>query len=275
MRNKGALIVKLALLFLVLAILVFAAFKLVNSSFIGIFNFGLSKELVESKSFSGITDIELSVVTESVTVEEYDGSETLYEYYSTSSKNAPVVEQSGATLKVTQTVERRLQSISRSNITIKVPRGQAASFTLSALSGSLSLNAKSLIADLSTISGSIKVYRGGLSLTAGTTSGSIRVFEAFEKVSASSVSGSIKIRANDSTSSVSAETVSGSIKVMLPPSAGYELHYSTTTGSVKDEYRGKSFEKEGTASFGSDGANIIINASSISGSIKLCDFDLN
>ena len=149
------------------------------------------------------------------------------------------------------------------------------SFTMSSLSGSISLNAKSLNSDLSTISGSIKVYRGGLSLTAGSTSGSVKVFEAFEKVSASSVSGSIKIRANDGTISVGAETVSGSIKVMLPPSAGYELSYSTTSGSVKDEYRGKSFDKEGTASFGSDGANIKINASSISGSIKLCDFDAN
>ena len=275
MASKGNLIVKLVVLLLVLAMLVAVFFIIIKTDFSGLISFGTSNELIETRSFTGVTDVVLSGSSGSVTVEEHDGNETVYEYYSTSSKNPPQIEQSGGTLTISQSVETRLLSFSRNNIIIRIPKGQALSYRLSSMSGSITMKVKSTDSELSTVSGSIKVYNGGRSLTADSTSGSIKVFEAFEHVAASSVSGSIKICANDITSSVSAETVSGSVKVMLPPSAGYELSYSTTSGSVKDEYRDRSFDKEGSASFGSDGTNVKIHASTVSGSIRLCDFDTN
>lgn len=230
----------------------------------------LNEKLQDTGSYHNIENIDVSAISSSVSIEEYDGSTTEYEFFSFTDKSNPTVEVNGNTLRIEQKMRIGVEFFG-SRIVIRVPKNDTLSYNTKTVSGSISLNAKSKDADLETVSGSIKVYLGGESIAANTTSGSVKIQQPFKNIDLSTVSGSIKAVTDKNTKVVSADTTSGSVKISLPSDCDYTLNYSTTSGSVRDDYHGISFDKRGSTTYGNKDNAMTISASTVSGSISLTD----
>lgn len=206
---------------------------------------------------------------------------------------------------------RRIAPFSRmwGDVVVQVPRGSLLTYDLSSSSGSLymeadssgellmastsgsvkalgrgeSLSARSISGSVTvegafdsvsatSTSGSVKVLEGGRTLFAKSTSGSVRVDAPFEELTVESTSGSLRAVASPTTRSVSCKSISGSVRIRLEGELpGYTFTYSSTSGSVRDEYRNERYEHSGSARYG-DGS-ISIGASTTSGSIRLENWD--
>lgn len=268
-RNKRALLIKLIILIAVFVSILLFLGRSVREGGFHIIRF--NEKLQDTGSFYNIESIDVNAVSSSVKIEEYDGSTTEYEFFSYTDNNNPAVEVADNTLKLVQKARVGVDYFG-SRIVIRVPKSDKLSYYINSTSGSISLNAKSLGASLKTVSGYIKVYSGGGSIFAATTSGSVKVLGPFENLDLSTVSGSIKAVSDENTKAVSAETTSGSIKISLPSECSYTMSYSTQSGSIRDDYHGISFDKRGNTTYGSKDNAMQIKASTVSGSIKLCDF---
>lgn len=169
---------------------------------------------------------------------------------------------------------KRFSSLSlvRGNLVIEVPRGSALEYDINNISGSIIHDAMSKdTLTAATISGSVKIYQGGEKIFAKSISGSVRLYSSFEDVSANSVSGSVRLLANQDSKQISGSSISGSVKIQLENVSGYDLDYSTTSGSVKDTYTNMPSGKSGH--FTHNDASLKINASTVSGSISLIDWE--
>ncbi len=272
MRN--ALIFKLIVLIVVFLLLAVFAVRLIVSGGSGfVFNWNLGNEgtLESTDSFSGITAVQAEAYSYAVYVQEHSGTNTTVEFYSTGFGNAekPEISCKGGVLTVKEQARFGIH-FGSGRIVISVPADSKLDYKLTSVSGSMKLNATGNNVDITNTSGSVKVWGGGTKLSVASVSGSVKIYDAFESIDVKSTSGSVKVVADTNTKSVSLSSTSGSIKLMLPTSIGYKWDYTTVSGSVKDEYRGTSYSKNGAAVYGDE--SLLIKMKNTSGSSKLCDW---
>ena len=271
--NKTPLIIKLIALIVVFLLVAAFSIKLVFRGYSGMTSFNIGSKLLSSESYSGIKTIESSLLSYGLSVEEHEGSETLVEIYSAGvfTSRVPTVGAAGGTLTVKQEQHTPGITLGGGRVVIRVPKGSVLDYSLVSASGSVALDARCKSAAVTSVSGSVKVSSGGETLAIASTSGSVKVPEPFKTVDIASVSGSIKVAADKASESLALKSTSGSIKIMLIGDIGYTMNFGTTSGSVKDEYRGVSYRKNGSADWGDK--SLGITAETTSGSIKLCDWD--
>lgn len=230
----------------------------------------------EKKSFSDVEKIVIGSISLPVDIYESDVTEVTIQDNSTAfgfgrAKPNKISYDKGI-LSFMQVKQMSFLSIVRGNIIIEVPRGSVLEYDIENISGSINHNALSKgTLGAETISGSIKIYQKGEKVFAESVSGSVRIYSAFKGASAESVSGSVNITANQDSEEISSSSISGSVRIQLEKVTGYEMMYSTVSGSVKDTYLNINYSKSGKATAGDE--SLQINASTISGSIKLTDLD--
>lgn len=283
MNRKQWLLIKLILLFFILIILgriiIVGNINILDEIRISItgpssFN-NTHLDEGEEKSFSNVEKIMVDSISLPVHIYESDVAKVTVRDNSTShglgSKNPNTLSQKGGVLSFKQKKRFSFLSIVRGGLIIEVPRGSILEYDISNISGSIIHDAISKdTLRATTVSGSIKIHQGNEKVFAKSTSGSIRIYSSFEDVKAQSVSGGVQILANQDSKQISGSSVSGSVTIQLANVTGYEMDYSTTSGSVKDTYANIDYSKSGNASYGD--SSLKINASSVSGSIKLADW---
>lgn len=230
--------------------------------------------LVFSKTFDDVKGIDVDTLSYGVQVETHKKDNFIVEFYHDGIGTAaePVVKLDGGVLSSKEPA--RVDSTQRGHgkIVITVPENSVLPYDLNSVSGSLVLDAQSTSLTIQSVSGSIKVYQPGETLKAESTSGSITATATFKEVSANSISGSVKVKADAETKFVNVTNISGSVNIELDGVSGYTLYYSTISGAVKDEYHGFSSSRgSGNTAWGDE--NLEITAGSISGSIRLTDWD--
>lgn len=187
-------------------------------------------------------------------------------------KSANTVTEEDGILSIRQGRQISLLSITTGNFEVEVPRGTALEYEIKNVSGSVYHDAPSKEElKVTSVSGSIRILQGGEKANVKSTSGSIRIYEPFKELTAKSTSGSVRATADGTSVRMNCSTTSGSVKIRLRQAPGYELTYSTVSGSVKDTYSDTSYSKSGSILSG-DGS-VKIDASSVSGSVKLTDWD--
>ncbi len=277
MSRKTSLIVRIVVLSVLLLGLLAMAVRMlwwVGRPGQAEWNWDGRREMVLSESYRGVTSVEVSTLSYAVEVVEHSGSETMVEFYrgfGATSREQISVTQNNGVLKVEQKPQFGLFSWGNCKVVVYVPQASPMDYDLASTSGSVKLNAPGKAVSVSTTSGSVKVYQGGETLSAVSTSGSVKVYEGFVTIDAGTTSGSVKVKAAQNTTRIVAESTSGSVKIQLPRDMGYVFDFSSVSGSVKDLYREKSFGSEGSSEYG--GRDVAITASTVSGSIKLCDWD--
>lgn len=281
MSRKQWLLIKLVLLFFILITLFrISAFILGSSTtrntpFRSILMKNIPLIEGEAKSFSSVEKIVVDAINLPIHIYESDVAKVTVtdnsQAYGLGTKKPNVLAQKDHVLSFKQGKRFSFLSFIRGNIIIEVPRGSTLEYDISNVSGSLIHDAisKNTLTTTS-ISGSIRIHQAGEKVFAKSTSGSIRIYSSFEDVKAQSVSGGVRILANQDSKQISGSSVSGSITIQLANVTGYEMDYSTTSGSVKDTYANIDYSKSGNASYGD--SSLKINASSVSGSIKLADW---
>ena len=187
-------------------------------------------------------------------------------------KSANTVTEEDGILSIRQGRQISLVSITTGNFEVEVPRGTVLEYEVKNVSGSVYHDAPSKKElKVTSVSGSIRILQGGETANIKSTSGSVRIYEPFKELTAKSTSGSVRATADGTSGQMYCSTTSGSVKIRLWQAPGYELTYSTVSGSVKDTYSDTSYSRSGSSRFG-DGS-IKIDASSVSGSVKLTDWD--
>lgn len=271
--NKTALTIKLIALIVVFLLVAAFSIKLIFRGYSGMTSFDIGSKLLSSESYSGIKAVDSSLLSYGLSVEEHESSQTLVEIYSTGvfTSRVPTVGAKGGTLTIKQEQHTPGLTLGGGRVVIKVPKGSALDYSLVSASGSTALDAMCKNADVTSVSGSVKVSGGGETLSVASTSGSVKVSKPFKTIDVDSVSGSIKVAANKTSDSLALNSTSGSVKIMLMDNIGYTMRFGTTSGSVKDEYSGVSYRKNGSADWGDK--SLSITAETVSGSIKLCDWD--
>lgn len=162
--------------------------------------------------------------------------------------------------------------VSTGEINIEVPKGTALEYRIKVTSGSASLDAPSKnTLEIKNISGSVKVLQGGDSLDLVNTSGSVQIDSGFETARVKSISGTVLISTDAHSKKLTCDNTSGSMKIRMKPISGYDIKYSTISGSLRDLYHDIDYNKDGHNIYG-DGS-LKLEAKNISGSIKLCDWN--
>lgn len=282
MSRQKWLLIKLILLILIFIILgrisicVISSSTLKNTHFGGITMGNTPSIQGDKKSFSNIEKIVVDSISLPVHIYESDVTQVTVQdnskVYILGTKSPNKLSQEDDVLSFKQGKQFSFLSITRGNIVIEVPRGSALEYDINNISGSIIHDAMSRDTLTATsISGSVKILQPGEKLFAKSTSGSVRIYSPFEDVSAKSISGSVQILANQDSKQISGSSVSGSVKIQLENVSGYTMDYSTTSGSVKDTYANIDYSKSGKTSYGD--SSLKINASSISGSIKLTNWE--
>ncbi|HHX60249.1 MAG TPA: DUF4097 domain-containing protein [Epulopiscium sp.] len=282
MSRKQWLMVKLMLLSFIFIMLCFISMTVMNPSRPGDPKFRFNKansmpsETGEKKAFSAVDKIVIDAISLPVEIYESDVAEVTLQdnsqIYGLGKGKPNKIFYNDGTLGFEQSKKISFLSHVRGNIIIEVPRGSVLEYDLGNVSGNINHNAVSrgtLRAE--TISGSIKIYQRGEKVSAESVSGSVRIYAPYEEARGESVSGSISLIANQDSKEVSGFSVSGSIKIQLEKVLGYEMDYSTTSGSVKDTYSNIDYSKSGKSENGD--SSLKINAVSVSGSIKLTDWE--
>lgn len=269
MNRKNWLTIKLILLILILFLMGIIALNMTSLKTLTavegeerVFS-NVEKIVVESISLS----VEI-VETESKTVTIKDNSKG----YGLRAGKPNTIHQDGGIVTFKQGKGISFLSFVTGNVVVEVPRGSLIEYDLNSISGSIDHDAKSHETLYATsISGGIKLHQGGEKARVETTSGSVRIHGPFEKVTAESVSGSIRLIADEDSKEVLVSAISGSIGIQLDNVSDYSIMYSTTSGRVKDTYNNIEYSKSGHIT--RDDSSLEINASTISGSIKLADWN--
>ncbi|MEG0019220.1 MAG: DUF4097 family beta strand repeat-containing protein [Oscillospiraceae bacterium] len=226
-----------------------------------------------SNEFTNINHIDVSAISYDVSVETHDKDTVVVEEhirgYGRHKENEIYAQ--GDTLYFKEPKTIAFFRLGGGRIVIKVPKKSEYNYQLKSVSGDVILDAKSKEADLETVSGNVKVYKAGRELQGQSVSGTVKVHEPFEDIKAKSVSGSVRLTADKNTKEIDANTTSGSVRIALRGEIGYEMEYSSVSSTTKDEYHGIKYGKNGTARYGDKALKI--DASSISGSIRLEDWD--
>ncbi|HHX62544.1 MAG TPA: DUF4097 domain-containing protein [Epulopiscium sp.] len=229
----------------------------------------------EVKSFSGVEKIVVDAISLPIHIYESDVATVTVtdnsQAYGLSTSKPNMLSQKGHVLSFKQGKPLSFLSIATGNIIIEVPRGSTLEYDINNISGSLihdAISKNTLTA--TSISGSIRIHQAGEKVFAKSTSGSVRIYSSFEDVEAKSVSGSVRILANQDSKQILGSSISGSVRIQLENVSGYTMDYSTTSASVKDTYANTAYSKSGKTAYGD--SSLKINASSVSGSIKLTDW---
>lgn len=265
--NKG-LLTKLILLILLFFIIGIGTLYYVGSQ-------GTNVVEGEERTFSGVEKVVVDSINLSVKIYESDVAQVTVQYnakvYGLNAGKSNRIDQAGGVVTVKQEKVGSFLSYVSGSIVVEVPRGSVLEYDINTISGSVEHDALSRGTFKATsISGTISIRQGGEKVLAKTTSGTVLVYSAFEEMSAKSTSGSVLIIANQDSKKVITSSVSGSVKIQLDSVLGYDMDYSTTSGSVKDAYRNMWLSKEGNTTSGD--SSLKIDVSSVSGSIKLGDW---
>ena len=241
-----------------------------NTPFGGIIMNNIPLKEGEQKAFSNVEKIVVDVISLPIHIYEGDVTQVTVQdnssVYGLGANSHNTLTQKDGVLSFKQAKRFSFLSIVRGNVLIEVPKGSTLEYDINNISGSIIIDAPSRDTLLATtISGSVKIRQGGERVFAKSTSGSVRIYSPFEDVSAKSISGSVNILANQDSKQVSGSSVSGSVKIQLKDVTGYDIDYSTTSGSVKDTYANIDYSKSGNTSYGD--SSLKISASRVSGSI--------
>lgn len=279
MTSKILQWVKLTLLVLLLVVVLVFAYNFIgHQSLFGwnLFNvqnnFG-EGELILTESFDAdVEKIDVNMLFEAVSIEEYNGDKIEVEYYSTIDDSAyyPTFVTNGDTFSATQAKRVTMGILSNGKIIIRVPQDKLYDYDISSTSGSVKLYAAANDIKCKSTSGSVKVMLGGQNAIVSSTSGSVHVYGAFKTLDASSTSGSVRAVADENTTSIKATSTSGSVKIEIDGNVGYTATCSTTSGSIRDEYQGTKYDKN--TSFKVGNGAMKIEASTVSGSVRLEDW---
>lgn len=282
MSRKQWLILKLMLLIFIFIIIFGISIGLMSYSKFGDQRFktnmtsSMPLEEGEKKSFSNVEKVIVNSISLPVHIYESDVTEVTLQdnsiAYGLGSRKPNRISHKDGIIRFEQRKQTPFLFFVRGNIIIEVPRGSILEYDIESISGIINHDALSQgTLKLETVSGSIKIYQKGEIAFAESVSGSVRIYSAFEHVSAESVSGSVNIVANQDSKEILGESVSGSVRIQLEQVSGYEIDYSTLSGSVKDTYSNIAYLKSGQAENGD--SSLKINVSTISGSIKLTDWE--
>ncbi len=171
---------------------------------------------------AGLRRIDVKLDADDITVEPTDGDEIIVFWSAQSAENEPEVSLHNHTLTIRRKnpdVFKTLFSVFSKNggqITILIPRGYGADYTLSTTSGNIRLNSLDVEdVKVSTTSGSIRIepdltVRAG-NVKAETVSGSVTVSAVAQAVEADSVSGEVFISCD--AASVKGDVVSGKLHI--------------------------------------------------------------
>ena len=279
MSNRTLNIVKLVFLLLILIPLCVISYRIVvkGSMNMSVFSIG-SGELVRQESFSDVSAVRVDLVSCPVTVTTHEGNGVSVDIskigLGIQGRNIPTVKMEGNTLVITE--PRAIVSFSTAgyHVELSVPANDRMDYDMKSVSGHVHLEAPSDKAYLRSTSGSVRLDASCVDVTAESVSGSIRIHgdDSTKSVRADNTSGSIRVAAGKNVESIYADSTSGSIKISIPESLGYKMDYKSVSGSVKDEYRGIKYDKNGSALMKGDG-EVDITAHNVSGSIRLEDWD--
>lgn len=228
------------------------------------------------RTFSTVEKIVLESTSLSVNIIESDVKQVTIKDNSKSSglkTEKPIkIDQKGNVVSIKQRKKSFFLSFVSGTIVIEVPRESKLEFDVSTVSGDINHDAQSReTLRVTSVSGEVNIHQGGTKVITKTTSGEVRVLSPFEELKANSVSGSIYVIANQDSKQATISTVSGSVKIQLEKVTGYDFNYSTTSGSIKDAYEKRDYSKSGNTTKGN--STLKIDASSVSGSIKLMDWN--
>ena len=276
MSNRTVNICKLILLLALLVPLCVLGYRMVSKGSMDMFSFHGGKAVLQ-ESYTGVTAVRTDLCSCSVSVSTHNSGETEVEIrrvgLGLGANDAPQVKLEGGALEITQ--PRTLFSFSTVGyaVSIRVPADSLMDYELRSVSGSVRLYAPGGKVFAKTTSGSIRVGGSAADVQAESVSGGIRLYgdERTRRMRADNTSGSIKVAAGENAESIHTQSISGSIKISIPKTLGYTLDYKSVSGSVKDEYRGISYERHGVATQGDGQA--AITAHNTSGSIKLTDWE--
>lgn len=251
MNNRTLLWIRLVVLILSFVAVLAAAVVAVTGGKFSVSLIGDGKLAAEA-SFSDVTDIAVESRTCAVDVVAGTGPDVVARYYTGGLLPAetPTWEQTGGTLRVTTA---KSNFLSGGRLVLEVPGDDALNY------------------QLDTVSGGIQVSVGGNALTVQCTTGSVKVYEPFQLLDVETTTGSVKVTADWSTTRCQLESTTGSIKLALENVTGYTMTAETTTGSIKDEYNGLSYERTVSGTVWGDGS-LAVEAESTTGSIKLTDW---
>ncbi len=268
MNRKKWLSIKLILLLLIFFV-----------ASVGTFNYVSSKSQTstnqEEKLFTDVEKIVVESVSLSVNIYESDVQKVTIKdnskTYGLSNKTDNIIEEKGGVVLVKQGRNVSFLSFVTGEFIIEVPKGSFIEYDINSISGKIDHNALSEdTLRVTSISGAIRIHQGCEKVLVETTSGSVKIYEPFQELNISSVSGSVRIVADQDTNQILTSTISGSTSIQLEDVSGYNMDYSTTSGSVQDVYEDTDHSKEGSVTTGD--SSLKINSSSTSGSIRLEDW---
>ncbi len=276
--NRKSLTAKLIVLVMLLLLFCAIAVQIIFGGWSTLFSLGsksgIRGSLAYSGNFDGVTSLNVGAASFSVEVITHDRDVVTVDFYRIGFCTAaePVVDMKNGVLSVKESKQMFGIHLGSGKIVISVPADSVLAYGLHSTSGSVKLDARSSTAELNSVSGSVKVYQPGDILKASSTSGSVKAYAPFKEIDAHSISGSVKVVADAQTVSILASSTSGAVNVALENVSGYTLDYKSTSGTTKDGYHDFSYGGgRGNAAWGDE--SLEIKASSISGSIKLTDWN--
>lgn len=264
-RYLGIKLIALSILFVLVAML---SINITKGSF-------FEESTVEEKVFTNIERIQVDLMSYSVEVIESDIDRVTVKnqtrQFGFKPSNPIIIQEEDKTIKILQEKKPSILFFSTGSIVIEVPQDEVLEYRINNISGSINHNAKSKnLITATNISGSIRIYQGGQSVFVESISGSVKIYAPFVDLRASSISGSVRALADENSKQVDISSISGSLGLHLKNLAGYDMTYSTTSGSVRDEYKDTKYPKSGHIQEGD--ASLRINASTVSGSVRLEDW---
>lgn len=272
MSRKSVLIAKLVVLCVLFVLVSAVAWRVVGKGWGSVrMNFG-SGELIASEVYESADTIDVNIQSFSVEVQPHNEDTVRIKVYRSgfSTVKPPEITLEGSAVRVTQPNILGF-SLGGGRVLIYVPADHVLDYSLETVSGSVRLNIASKSAVLRSVSGSIRATGGGPSVDASSVSGSIRIYAPYETVVCKTTSGTVRTSADAATQSIAASSVSGSVRVRMDGVSGYQMRYSNVSGSVKDEYNGLCYEKNGESVWGDE--SLSLDLRSTSGSIRLENWD--
>lgn len=253
---------------------------------------GNSEFLYDSFEFSEseIKNIDVNLLSESVSVETTTDSNIIVELYCTK-ETAPKVQKIQNVLKIENAPENKVFNLSfeKRKVVIKLPaKFTANEIEISTASGSIHCDGvNSSVLDFNSASGSIhlenckidnadcKSASGSIHISESTIkeldcsskSGSVHLSGTIEKADVHSISGSINANLYETLKSNSKfQSTSGSINLNVPNNSDMDIIYSTGSGTYRNSISGQT-GKKGSDKIGNNGPTIELK--STSGSIRI------
>lgn len=287
---KKVLITKLVVLCIIMAILIPISISIISGYgfnwFGNRFNWHYNSniegysELNLQESFSGISNIRINMIDESIDVLEHDKDTVEIKYYG-NKKDDILVKKDGDTLNVERRENKDFFGLFNFNfnfgskqnrIEIYVPKGEINNANLYSVSGGVDVKTVTSSLNVDTVSGSIEVFAPGKDVNASSVSGNIRIYETYDDIRFDTVSGNVRVKTKEGTI-VKGDTVSGDVRSDLcgRGSCGYTVDFDSMSGAFKDSFNNQKVDGETNISFGNGSVKFDVNT--VSGSFKLEEWD--